>query len=172
MRQWMPSPKNLDNSRELTKSEVVEGHITVLYDGRNEVTKAIMALAQLCPSTLDFEFLSNFCLVGKRLCQMKRGKLGKHFKALSVSEMLTLWPHATEEQFTAWVWQRSQSSGTPMLFKTFLSDGDSKAYAAALEANVYGGAVSTGKEDCANLVAKRLGTALRKLKEPLPRGRG
>lgn len=56
-----------------------------------------------------------------------------------------------------------------MQFTTFLSDGDSKAYVAVSEAEVYGSTAVT-KEDCTNHVAKRLGTALRKLKTPLPRG--
>ncbi|KAH6943670.1 hypothetical protein HPB50_025062 [Hyalomma asiaticum] len=54
--------------------------------------------------------------------------------------------------------------------RKFLSDGDSKAYTAVVEAKVYGDAAIIEKEDCPNHVAKRHGTALRKLKEPLPRG--
>nr|XP_050030259.1 uncharacterized protein LOC126526384 [Dermacentor andersoni] len=67
------------------------------------------------------------------------------------------------------IWQRSRSYDTPLHFRKFLSDGVSKAYAAVVEANAYSG-VLIEKEDCTNHVAKRLGTALRKLKEPLPRG--
>ena len=44
-----------------------------------------------------------------------------------------------------------------------LSDGDSKAYDAVSAANVYGVDVLIEKEDCINHVAKRMGTALRKL---------
>ncbi|KAG0425613.1 hypothetical protein HPB47_027245 [Ixodes persulcatus] len=67
------------------------------------------------------------------------------------------------------IWQRTSSYATPLQFTTFLSDGDSKAYGAVSEENFYGTA-SIVKEDCTNHVAKRLGTGLRKLKTPLPRG--
>ncbi|CAN7984630.1 unnamed protein product, partial [Ixodes hexagonus] len=65
--------------------------------------------------------------------------------------------------------RQTSSYATPLQFTTFLSDGDSKAYAAVSEANFYGTAPIV-KEDCTNHVAKRLGTGLRKLKTPLPRG--
>ncbi|XP_075737571.1 uncharacterized protein LOC142777120 [Rhipicephalus microplus] len=72
-----------------------------------------------------------------------------------------------ETQAALRIWSRTQSYN--MQFTTFLSDGDSKAYAAVCEAQVYGSKAVT-KEDCTNHVAKRLGAALRKLKTPLPRG--
>ncbi|XP_075748832.1 uncharacterized protein LOC142814262 [Rhipicephalus microplus] len=65
------------------------------------------------------------------------------------------------------IWKRTDSYSTPLQFTTFLSDGDSKAYTAVSELNLYEG-VPVLKEDCTNHVAKRLGTALRKLK--MPRG--
>lgn len=67
------------------------------------------------------------------------------------------------------IWQRTPSYKTPLRFTKFLSDGDSKAFTAVSEADVYDGA-AIEKEDCTNHVAKRLGTGLRKLKTPLPRG--
>lgn len=68
------------------------------------------------------------------------------------------------------IWQRTLSYDTPLHFKKFLSDGDSKAYSAVAESKVSKvyGAVNIEKEDCTNHVAKRLGTALRKLHVPLP----
>ena len=44
-----------------------------------------------------------------------------------------------------------------------LSEGDSKAYGAVCDANVYGDRINIEKEDCINHVAKRMGTELRKL---------
>ncbi|KAH7954895.1 hypothetical protein HPB49_022591 [Dermacentor silvarum] len=67
------------------------------------------------------------------------------------------------------IWQRTLSYETPLQFTSFLSDGDSKAYTAVCEANVYCD-THIDKEECTNHVAKRLGTALRKLATPLPRG--
>ncbi|XP_037512469.2 uncharacterized protein LOC119389334 [Rhipicephalus sanguineus] len=68
------------------------------------------------------------------------------------------------------IWQRSQTCDTPLRFSKFLSDGDSKVYTAVVEAKVYGDATIFEEKDCTNHLAKRLGTALHKLKEPLPRG--
>ncbi|XP_040354443.1 uncharacterized protein LOC121045565 [Ixodes scapularis] len=68
------------------------------------------------------------------------------------------------------IWRRTEAYNTKVQFTTFLSDGDSKACAAVSKAEVYGSTAVT-KEDCTNHVAKRLGTALRKLKTPLPRGK-
>ncbi|KAH6933495.1 hypothetical protein HPB50_015632 [Hyalomma asiaticum] len=55
---------------------------------------------------------------------------------------------------------------TTIVLQKFLSDGDSKACTAVVHADVYSGTVEIEKEDCTNHVAERLGTALRKLKEP------
>ncbi|XP_077522603.1 uncharacterized protein LOC144133396 isoform X1 [Amblyomma americanum] len=80
--------------------------------------------------------------------------------------------HAMETEAAVCIWQRNQfydTPVTPLQFTKFLSDGDSKAYAAVIEADVYNGARNE-KEDCTNRVAKRLGTALRKSKESLPKG--
>ncbi|XP_077486057.1 uncharacterized protein LOC144097160 [Amblyomma americanum] len=65
------------------------------------------------------------------------------------------------------IWNRAESYSTPLIFTTFLSDGDSKAFTAVSTPSVYNGVPIT-KEDCTNHVSKWLGTALRKLK--MPRG--
>ncbi|XP_049520613.1 uncharacterized protein LOC119444577 [Dermacentor silvarum] len=67
------------------------------------------------------------------------------------------------------IWRRTPSYETPLRLTKFLSDGDSKAYTAVAEVKVYGELV-VDKEECTNHVAKRLGTALRKLPTRLPRG--
>ncbi|KAH6938843.1 hypothetical protein HPB50_013566 [Hyalomma asiaticum] len=66
------------------------------------------------------------------------------------------------------IWKRTNSYETPLQFTTFLSDGDSEAYTAVSELDIYGGVLPVQKEECTNHVAKRLGTALGKLK--MPRG--
>ena len=60
------------------------------------------------------------------------------------------------------IWKRSIEEHS-LWYTTMLSDGDSKAYGAVCDANVYGDRISIEKEDCINHVAKRMGTALRKL---------
>lgn len=78
--------------------------------------------------------------------------------------------HTTEMEAAVCIWtQQNPSNETPLHFTTILSDGDSKAFSAVSEAKVYG-ETSIEKEDCTNHVAKRLGTSIRKLKTPLPRG--
>ncbi|XP_050028801.2 uncharacterized protein [Dermacentor andersoni] len=66
------------------------------------------------------------------------------------------------------IW-RTPSYETLSRLTKFLSDGDSKAYTTVAEAKVYGKLV-VDKEECTNHVAKRLGTAHRKLPTLLPRG--
>ena len=46
-----------------------------------------------------------------------------------------------------------------------LCDGDSKSYNYIVERKVYGKDVSINKDECINYVSKRIGTALRNLKE-------
>lgn len=65
------------------------------------------------------------------------------------------------------MWSRSRSM--KMMYRTFLSDGDSSAYKSICEMNgnngVYGDQYKVEKAECVNHVAKRLGTALRDKKK-------
>ncbi|XP_077507301.1 uncharacterized protein LOC144116435 [Amblyomma americanum] len=65
------------------------------------------------------------------------------------------------------IWKRTDLYATPLQYTTFLSDGESKAYAAVTELEIYG-SIPVQKEDCTNHVANRLGTAIRKA--TFPRG--
>ena len=58
-------------------------------------------------------------------------------------------------------WNRSVDRG--FRYTTLLSDGDAKTLKHLTDLNVYGDDVVLEKEECINHVAKRLGTALRKL---------
>ena len=49
--------------------------------------------------------------------------------------------------------------------KNMVSDGDSKAFSHIVEKEVYGKDIILSKEDCVNHVSKRMGTALRNLKD-------
>lgn len=50
-------------------------------------------------------------------------------------------------------------------YLTVLSDGDSKSYLKLCDENIYGDNYKITKEECINHVSKRMGSALRKLKE-------
>ncbi|KAG0416847.1 hypothetical protein HPB47_006074 [Ixodes persulcatus] len=147
----------LELARKMTAEEVGATQLAVMFD-------------RLC---LDTEVLSNYCLSCSRCKAFKDEGEEEVWQALHklVCEKSTdgLF-HAMEREAAMRIWQRSSSYATPLQFTTFLSDRDSKAYAAVSEANFYGTAPSV-KEDCNNHVAKRLGTGLRKLKTPLPQGR-
>ena len=60
------------------------------------------------------------------------------------------------------LWTRSEDRHN-FRYTTLLSDGDSKTHKHLCALNVYGDDVEIVKEECINHVAKRLGTALRKL---------
>ncbi|XP_077517442.1 uncharacterized protein LOC144128181 [Amblyomma americanum] len=166
--------ENLARSRQITHSEAGGDEIAVMYDGtwhkrghksHNGIGTVVSLDTGLC---LDFEVLSNFCLACSRHKALPNEDIWQAFHGPVCERNVDCSSHAMEAEAAVRIWRRSQSYDTPLQFKKFLSDGDSKAYAAVVEANVYGGAIE--KEDCTNHVAKRLGTALRKLKEPLPRG--
>ena len=60
------------------------------------------------------------------------------------------------------LWNRSLERHN-FRYTTMLSDGDSRTHKHLCDLNVYGPAVPINKEECVNHVAKRMGTALRKL---------
>ncbi|XP_077554044.1 uncharacterized protein LOC144168921 [Haemaphysalis longicornis] len=170
--------KNLETSRQLTRSEVGEDNVAVMYDGtwqkrghksHNGIGTVVSLDTGLC---LDFEVLSNFCLACSRhkVLPDEEEEVWQAFHAPVCERNVDCSAHAMEAEAALQIWQRSQEYATPLLFGVFLSDGDSKAYNAVVDADVYDGAVQIMKEDCTNHVAKRLGTNIRKVKEPLPRG--
>ncbi|KAK2185091.1 hypothetical protein NP493_246g02030 [Ridgeia piscesae] len=59
------------------------------------------------------------------------------------------------------LWDRSLDRG--FRYTTMVSDGDSRTFKRLTEMKVYGDDVKITKEECINHVAKRMGTALRKL---------
>ncbi|XP_077496137.1 uncharacterized protein LOC144107026 [Amblyomma americanum] len=169
--------ENLEKSRAITKSDVGGDNIAVMFDGtwqkrghksHNGIGTVISLDTGLC---LDFEVLSNYCLACSRhrVLPDEEEEVWQAFHGPVCEKNVDCSSNAMETEAAVRIWQRSRSYDTPLHFRKFLSDGDSKAYAAVVEANAYSG-VPIEKEDCTNHVAKRLGTALRKLKEPLPRG--
>ena len=59
------------------------------------------------------------------------------------------------------LWDRSLNRG--FRYTTMVSDGDSRTFNRLTEMKVYGDDITIVKEECVNHVAKRMGTALRKL---------
>lgn len=136
------------------------------HKSHNGVVTAISVDTGLC---LDFEALTNYCqgCSSHKVLYDEEEEVWQAFHSPVCEKNVDCTSHAMETEAALRIWGRTQSYN--MQFTTFLSDGDSKACAAVCEAQVYGSKAVT-KEDCTNHVAKRLGTALRKLKTPLPRG--
>ncbi|XP_040074766.2 uncharacterized protein LOC120846929 [Ixodes scapularis] len=168
--------QNLEKARLLTKEEVGGADVAVMFDGtwqkrghksHNGVGTAVSVDTGLC---LDFEVLSNYCLTCSRHQDLgEEEEAWQAFHSVDCQRNVECSSHAMETEAAVRIWQRTPSYKTPLRFTKFLSDGDSKAFTAVSEADVYDGA-AIEKEDCTNHVAKRLGTGLRKLKTPLPRG--
>ena len=123
---------------------------------------------------LDFEVLSNFCLV----CTQLSNKLKlKKLSAEEYNEKIDM--HAAkcthtfegksggmEAEGARILWKRSIEQ-LNMRYVTFVGDGDSTAFTAVCALNDGKGpyeGIQVKKEECINHVSKRLGTRLRKLK--------
>ncbi|XP_037572861.2 uncharacterized protein LOC119455530 [Dermacentor silvarum] len=168
--------ENLKLARKVTAQEAGSANVAVMFDGtwqkrghksHNGIGTAISVETGLC---LDFEVLSNYCQscsTRKPFESEEEEEIWQAFHMPVCEKNVDCSAHAMETNAAERIWKRTESYSTPLRFTTFLSDGDSKAYTAVSAANVYG-SVPITKEDCTNHVAKRLGTALRKLK--MPRG--
>ncbi|XP_077502060.1 uncharacterized protein LOC144113044 [Amblyomma americanum] len=167
--------ENLEQARQLTAAEAGSTNVAVMFDGtwqkrghksHNGVGTAISLLTGLC---LDFEVLSNYCLSCSRhkALEDEEEQIWQASHTPVREKNATCSAHAMETEAALRIWKRTDLYATPLKYTTFLSDGDSKAYAAVAELDIYG-SVPVQKEDCTNHVAKRLGIALRKAK--LPRG--
>ncbi|XP_077561420.1 uncharacterized protein LOC144177720 [Haemaphysalis longicornis] len=166
---------NLAEARQVTASQTGQTDIGVMFDGtwqkrghksHNGVGTAISLDTGLC---LDFEVLSNYCQSCSRHQKLdeQEEEVWQAFHSPVCEKNVNCSSHAMETEAALRIWHRTLSYS--LQFTTFLSDGDSSAYTAVCQAGVYGPKAVT-KEDCTNHVAKRLGTAMRKLKTPLPRG--
>lgn len=168
--------ENLNQARAVTKQVVGSSDVAVMYDGtwqkrghksHNGVGAAISLDTGLC---LDFEVLSNYC----HACSLHNDmgseeEIWQAYHRPVCEKNTDSSAHGMEAEAALRIWERTLLYETPLRFATFLSDGDSKAYNGVCDAKVYGaGAIC--KEDCTNHVAKRLGTGIRKLPTPLPRG--
>lgn len=132
--------QNLAKSRQLTKSEVGRDDIAVMYDGtwqkrghksHNGIGTVVSLDTGLC---LDFEVLSNFCVACSRHKALpdEEEEIWQAFHGPVCERNVDCSAHAMEAEAAVRIWQRSQSCDTPLCFKKFLSDGDSKAYTAVV----------------------------------------
>ena len=140
--------------------------IAVSYDGawqrrgfssHNGVGLVIDLLTGL---PIDFEVLSNFCSKCEAMSDSDQAWKEKHKSSCAKNYEGS--SGSMEVECALRIWKRSIEEYS-LRYTTMLSDGDSKAYDAVCEANVYGSQIEIEKEDCINHVAKRMGTALRKL---------
>lgn len=115
---------------------------------------------------IDFEVLCNFCHQCLKAPDKEdptyaewiakhSAKCGKNYDGSA---------NSMEQQCAFVIWKRSvQKYG--LRYTTMLSDGDSKSFKHIVEEEVYGKDVTMNKEDCVNHVSKRMGTALKNLKD-------
>ena len=127
------------------------------FSSHNGVGSVIDLLTGL---PVDFEVLSNFCSKCATKTNSDPAWEEKHKPSCSKNNEGS--SGSMEVECALRIWKRSIEEHS-LRYTTMLSDGDSKAYDAVSAANVYGGEILIEKEDCINHVAKRMGTALRKL---------
>ena len=114
---------------------------------------------------IDFEVLSNFCLKCKIASEKPSSEDLEQWKAKHASNCPKNFEgssNAMEVECAVRLWKRSVEEHK-FRYITMLSDGDSKAYDALVESNIYGDSIKLSKEDCVNHVSKRMGTAIRNL---------
>ena len=111
---------------------------------------------------LDYKVLSIFCFK----CKSEEGKdvneewMAKHKE--NCPKNFDGSAGAMEVECAKILWSRSVDKCN-VRYTTILCDGDSKAFDAVTDLNVYGPANLIQKEDCINHVSKTMGTALRNL---------
>ena len=115
---------------------------------------------------LDFECLSNFC----HKCAISPKESDPEFSDWqnnhkpNCNKNFHGTSNAMEQECAKRMFQRSVEKYN-LRYTTVLSDGDSKSYDAVVAEKVYGDKTEIKKEECINHVSKRMGSALRKLKD-------
>ena len=115
---------------------------------------------------IDFQVLSNFC----HQCCKAPDKDDRNYAerisnhAAKCSKNYDGSANSMEQDCALLIWQRSVAKHG-LRYTCMLSDGDSKSYKYIVNEKVYGNEISISKEDCKNRVSKRMGTALKNLKD-------
>ncbi|KAK6178741.1 hypothetical protein SNE40_011255 [Patella caerulea] len=159
------------------KTPLKPGDIGVMYDGTWQKRGKGLSHNGICNTMevntgylLDYEVLSNFC----QGCLQAPDEDSPSFEAWvevhapKCQKNTDSSAHNMETVGAEAIWGRSEQHDVPLRYRSFLSDGDSAAFLTVSKMKPYG-EDDTINEDCANHVAKWLGTALRKVKG-LPRG--
>ena len=115
---------------------------------------------------IDFQVLSNFC---HQCCKSPEKDDPSYAEWISnhaakCSKNYNGSANSMEQHCALLIWQRSVAK-YGLRYTSMLCDGDSKSYHYIVEREVYGKDVAIKKEECINHVSKRMGTALRNLKE-------
>ena len=113
---------------------------------------------------LDLAVLSLYCqrcAIAKNQCRGNRAKFNRWLDShTECNQNYRGTSGGMEVEAAEILWNRSMERG--FRYTTMVSDGDSKSFRHLTNLRVYGD-VEVHKEECVNHVAKRLGTALRKL---------
>ena len=153
--------------------------LTVSFDGswqkrgHTSMYGVAAAIDVLTGLVVDYIVLSKFC----HSCTRKKAELGDdsveygvwyqdHKEDCAIN--YTGSSNAMEAEAARRIWSRSEDKG--LRYTGFLSDGDSKAYSAVKELNLYPPGHDIAKEECVNHVHKRMGKALLNLSKKLHLG--
>ncbi|KAG0443943.1 hypothetical protein HPB47_014362 [Ixodes persulcatus] len=107
---------------------------------------------------LDFEVLSNYChgCNQHQILDEPEEQAWQAFHSPVCEKNVDCSSHAMETEAALRIWRRTHTYNMELQFTIFLSDGDSNAYVAVSNAEVYGSTAVT-KEDCTSHVAKHHG---------------
>lgn len=139
--------ENFARARELTAEEAGSSKVAVVFDGtwqkrghksHDGVGTAISLATGLC---LDFEVLSNYCISCSRHKALEDGEkvVWQTFHTPVCEKYTTCSAQTMETEAALRIWKKTGLYTVPLQFTIFLSDGDSKAYTAVSELNVYEG---------------------------------
>ena len=134
--------------------------------GNSSHNGLVVVIELLTGLPIDFQVLYNFC----HQCYKSPEKDDPNYAewisnhTAKCSKNYDGSANSMEQHCALLLWQRSVAK-YGLRYTCMLCDGDSKSYNYIVERKVYGKDVSINKDECINHVSKRMGTALRNLKE-------
>ena len=158
----------LDRDASITDDSILD--LTVTFDGswmkrgHNSLYGIGCVVDVETGLVLDLTVLSLYCqrcAIARSQCQGNRAKFAKWLEShTECNQNYRGTSGGMEVEAAEILWNRSMERG--FRYTTMVSDGDSRSYNHLTNLRIYGD-VELHKEECINHVAKRLGTALRKL---------
>ena len=134
--------------------------------GNSSHNGLVVVIELLTGLPIDFQVLYNFC----HQCYKSPEKDDPNYAewisnhTAKCSKNYDGSANSMEQHCALLLWQRSVAK-YGLRYTCMLCDGDSKSYNYIVERKVYGKDVSINKDECINHASKRMGTALRNLKE-------